>query len=297
MTNSIPSAPSYNFYQQVQAQLAAEAAHKVQLAKQKIYAENHQKPNLQDDCCFCLDTLENLPEKGRSQGLVLAGTDCGHFFHEFCLKDFLESKNAPNKDCPTCRANIKDYNIVSIEVSSLPVQAPAEAPKAKPVAPSTIAPKEAIKASDNPANPVELTEEGNGFGNALYSMGGFVKKATTNAASVIAYLANIESYQTTKDRLDKIENKLVELNTIWASMPDMFQAQKNKMTLTLSSLRSLIESSRLNKEIVKISKETLKQVEILAKHSVHFQDSIDKAQQEFNDGLNKVQESASNIVK
>ncbi len=71
-------------------------------------SSNHQvkKPttrslNLDDECSICSDTFRNKVEEDSRPFRMIADTECNHFFHDFCLNEWL--KQAKNHDCPECR--------------------------------------------------------------------------------------------------------------------------------------------------------------------------------------------------
>lgn len=92
----------------------------------------------------------------------------------------------------------------------------------------------------------------------------------------------------TKDRLDKTETDLVELNAVWVSMPNIFQAQKNKMIFSISKLRSLIEKSNENKEVMKSSQLIINQAKTLKEYTTEFRKKIDEAQLLYNEEIDGI---------
>lgn len=93
------------------------------------------QPQLDEDCSICLEKLRNRPDGDSRQITVLSKTDCKHphFFHKFCLDEFLEK--GTNSNCPLCRHTILRSKVTAINVN------PTPAPSA-PIPPSTTEPKE-----------------------------------------------------------------------------------------------------------------------------------------------------------
>ena len=61
----------------------------------------------ENDCSICWDPL-NGPAQGNSLlSAVLKKTDCAHWFHEFCLNEWMTKQ----KTCPNCRASLDQRKI------------------------------------------------------------------------------------------------------------------------------------------------------------------------------------------
>lgn len=261
MVYPIPSAPPAYLQPEIRAQAA------------QNYAQKHQKPDLNDDCVFCLDNLKTKPEGDINNGVVLAETECHHFFHEFCFSKFLENslQTKAYKACPLCRYTIKKIDLVPVEDTA--TSSPARQS-------STVTPGE-------PEGPSAVTR----------IVGGAVTGAFNVSKLVYNYITT-ESAQTTKDRLTKIEHCLAQLHIKWGSMPMMFQAEKRKMDVVISTMRSLIDNhSKRPIEAIISSKATEKQVQNLEKYTTAFEQSIKKAQLTLFADLEKLEVELAKIIK
>lgn len=273
MAYPIPSAPPYYLLQQ---QLDNEKA------AQK-YAETHQKPDLKDDCSFCLDPLGNQPDGDFNEGVMLSKTDCHHFFHEFCLSKFLGDSltTMDYKPCPLCRKLIQKIDLVPVETKS-------------------------ANTNTNPVDQIQSSEDGPSVASRLLNTaanGAFAltKGVANGAATVIKATykyVTTESPQTTKDRRVIIEHRLAQLNIKWNSMPKMFEKEKNKIDIAISLVRSLIDNhSKEPIEAVKSSKATEKQVDNLEKYTEVFEQNIKKAQLTLCADLEKLENELAKIIK
>lgn len=76
-----------------------------------------KQPDLNDDCCICLEKFKNKPEGDKSQFTVLSRTSCHHFFHKFCLNQHLE--RGMNTNCPLCRNPVDSSRVAHIKVKPI----------------------------------------------------------------------------------------------------------------------------------------------------------------------------------
>lgn len=274
MVYPTPSAPPLYLLQQ--QQLANEAAQK--------YAKEHQKPDLKDDCAFCLDSLANQPDDDLyNEGVILAKTECHHFFHEFCLNKWIGDSLTTQmyKACPLCNKQIKKIVIVPVETN------PANA---TPQLTDQIQPPE----EDSSVAALLFNTAASG----IFALGkGVANGAATVGKATYKYMTT-ESAQTTKDRHILIEHRLAELNIKWKAMPKMFEKEKNKMEVVISLIRSLIDNhSKEPIEAVKSSKATEKQVDNLEKYTDAFEQNVKKAQLALCADLEKLETELAKIIK
>lgn len=235
------------------------------------YLKKHQKPDLNEECSICLDILKTSPKGDTNSGVVLARTECHHFFHEFCLNDYLNTlKNENQKVCPICRYSIKNIDLIPVDNTAKSVV--AEVPAA---------------VSNEPESPSAVTR----------IVGGAVNGAFNVTKLVYNYITT-ESVQTTKDRLTKIEHCLALLHIKWGTMPTMFQAEKRKMDVVISTMRSLIDNhSKQPIEAIASSKAAEKQVQNLEKYTTAFEQSIKKAQLSLFADLENLEVELAKIIK
>lgn len=83
-----------------------------------------RQPDLNDKCAFCLDTLKEYAEGDTRAFRWISKTECNHFFHDFCLQEFLI--NGTNKNCPMCRTSLKNVTKINLDE---PKAAPMPAPR------------------------------------------------------------------------------------------------------------------------------------------------------------------------
>lgn len=63
-----------------------------------------------NSCRICFENREAAPKGDATLPKRIAKTACGHFFHDFCLQEYL----AANQNCPTCHAFIDSKSIVHL---------------------------------------------------------------------------------------------------------------------------------------------------------------------------------------
>jgi hypothetical protein len=165
----------------------------------------NRMPVLTDDCTICFDSLKDKPAGDRHTTTMLSGTECNHFFHEFCLTKWLNA--SANQDCPNCRAKIRRNNLTTIPVEMKPVV------PVRPVAQQPAVPADSI------ANRVAST-------------------AYRIWTAIIT-----ESPETTKRRQIEVEHRIVELQVRWNKMPIMFNKSKEDIQVGLASVRSLLTTN------------------------------------------------------
>lgn len=267
------SAPPLYLLQQ--QQLANEAA--------KKSAETHQKPNLKDDCSVCLVPLGNQPDGDFNEGVVLAKPECPHFFHEFCLEKWIGDSLTTKmyKACPLCNRLIKKIDRIPVEAN------PANA---------TPQPTDQIHSPEE--GPSVAARIGETAVNGAIAVTKGVASGTLFAVKAAFKFLTTESAQTTKDRRVLIEHRLAQLNIKWNSMPKMFENEKNKMEVTISLVRSLIDNhSKEPIEAINSSKATEKQVGNLEKYTEAFEQNIKKAQLALCADLEKLENELAKIIK
>jgi Ring finger domain len=69
-----------------------------------------------DECSICLELLNKRAEGDTRNYRELAKTQCKHFFHHFCLEQYLNNKNISEQPCPVCRkATLEEYYIINLD--------------------------------------------------------------------------------------------------------------------------------------------------------------------------------------
>jgi hypothetical protein len=297
MPYPLPSAPPLPNLYDIQPKLANEAAKKVadkpvqQVADKALqkYIDEHKKPNLKEECGFCLSLLSEQPEGDFNEGVVLTMTKCAHWFHEFCLNGLLDHVKAPNKDCPICHALI---NRADLTLYPVPANLLAKKPEQNSSAPnSTVEPKIPVAkpvhtapgvklipvAQETPKQPANQSQpaEGPGVLKSIWSWAAY-KYATW------------ESPEVTKARIALTEKRLKKLDAKCQEMPEDFKAQKKSMAQLIATVRVFMDNpSKDRAEAIKYSVEAEKQVETLKKHYVTFTNQLDSHEKAFKESIEK----------
>ena len=68
-------------------------------------------------CCICLENF-SLETKKSKQDKVALLVQCGHFYHQQCMNDWLTGKQTGQKRCPTCRTEVR----YDMEIEIFPVE-------------------------------------------------------------------------------------------------------------------------------------------------------------------------------
>ncbi|XP_075737009.1 uncharacterized protein LOC119169241 [Rhipicephalus microplus] len=63
---------------------------------------------MRPSCCICMETIH--ASSSSSDGNSVSATECGHVFHDVCLRRWLTTSNS----CPTCRKQLHDEKIVKL---------------------------------------------------------------------------------------------------------------------------------------------------------------------------------------
>lgn len=271
---SCPPAPAGYYFQQsdVAQKLANEATqkvaqkatqknfkdHKLDNAQQK-YADEHKTPVLTDEC-YCMELLGQKPEGDTNKDLILTRIKCGHFFHAFCLDDWL--KKSANSDCPNCR----DFRVTELDVDYImPTAAAIQPPVAQPTS-KTAAPKP----------PVAVTQPKPAEGPGALSI------CAGTAVSLVKWAykgLTTESVEATKMRITETEDRLQMLETRWKNMSDAFKTEKVNIAQLIGNVRLSLENHPEDRaEATRCSKVAEKQVETLRKYTIAFEERLENAE-------------------
>ena len=66
-------------------------------------------------CCICLENF--LPKKLKQDKVALL-VQCGHFYHQKCMNNWINAKKKGERSCPTCRTEVT----YDMEIEVLPVE-------------------------------------------------------------------------------------------------------------------------------------------------------------------------------
>lgn len=301
-----PSAPpmdQINF----QRNLAYDAAKKVE---EKKFALRNFTPNLKDslneDCQFCLSPLNEQPEGDFNEGLLLAQAKCGHIFHEFCINSLINSKKAPNKDCPSGRCfersmTVEDLTLIPVD-PELIVKKPVaqqsavvepskaeviaiEAPIAHPAGPAsslsvTLAPV-------HPLKPQEPAAKRNESSAAVY-LKDVAVKAVWGAYSFIRN----EKIEATNLRNHKTEGNLSSLESAWKEMPDSCKTDRDNVMQLVASIRLWLANSPADRTTaIKRSKEAEKQADNIWEYTSAFKTQRETSEKAYKEAIEKAEKA------
>lgn len=227
------------------------------------YLQNHnvapkrgqKQLDLNDDCAICYDKLRDLPTGDKNAAVVIAKTQCHHFFHEFCLNKYLPiaRRDRNNQDCPECRRQIDKHSVYLIPVEMNPVQI-----------------KPAVRPYVSPA-PVEVSVHPEGPGTIARIAQGTLGVVKSILWGINNYVT-AEIPDTIRCRQDEVEHRIVEMKLKWDKMPKFFDEQKEEIYMALTSIRSLIEKN---------SKDALKAIKTLEANTQTFEQKMKYAQAAF----------------
>ncbi|KAL1432821.1 hypothetical protein MTO96_013022 [Rhipicephalus appendiculatus] len=65
---------------------------------------------MRPSCCICMDTIQASSSSSSSDDNSVSATECGHVFHDVCLRRWL----AASRSCPTCRKQLRGERIVKL---------------------------------------------------------------------------------------------------------------------------------------------------------------------------------------
>ena len=68
-------------------------------------------------CCICLENFSLETKKSKQEKVALL-VQCGHFYHQQCMNNWLTGKETGQKWCPTCRTEVT----YDMEIEILPVE-------------------------------------------------------------------------------------------------------------------------------------------------------------------------------
>lgn len=223
---------------------------------------NNQKLDINDDCTICWNALKDRPDGDLNTTTVISKTKCNHFFHQFCLDNWLQK--SAHKDCPNCRGSVNKREITTIPVSLAPV----------------------LPTQPRPANTANAAPQPNEGQGTL----AWVANGTANVGmSLWRGIYNIfENAETIQRRKDETESRMVVLKLKWDKMPVLFNKQKEEIYSALATVRSLIANN---------SKDALKAVKKIEAYTKTFDQSILKAQDTLMRDLIVVQQELANVVR
>lgn len=71
--------------------------------------------NLKDECPICFIDYKGIPAGAKGEYSVICATDCNHFFHTFCLLQWLKSHSS----CPMCRKKLQSQQVREITLTEV----------------------------------------------------------------------------------------------------------------------------------------------------------------------------------
>lgn len=242
------------------------------MQNQNVAPKKGQKQlDLNDDCSVCCEQFKKLPEGDKNTAVVLAKTQCHHFFHEKCLNDVLRiaQRDRNNQDCPKCRQYVDKSRVTLIPVEMNPVQAK---PAIRPTAPP--APVQVPVQPEGPGALAQIAQSTAAVGKSIFW--GIYNYATTDSADTI------------RSRQIEVEHRIVEMKLKWDKMPKFFDEQKEEIYVALTSIRSLIEKN---------SKDALKAIKKLEANTQTFEENMKYAQAAFIKDLGAFQTELSQVIR
>ena len=186
------------------------------------------KPKLREldkteDCPICFENIAKRPDGDDRLVTVIAKTECQHFFHEFCLKKFLNY--GVNENCPMCRNSLANRNrIKEIRLYDTPPARIPAAPKIDSITP--------VPLNNDEEEEPSLSSLFSASWNALGKATNYVGVKMLNALSETPSLENIvakwnERKKSLETKMAKEKEEIELLLTLLASLPDSPYTQKS----------------------------------------------------------------------
>jgi hypothetical protein len=189
-------------------------------------------PNLSEECPICYDDFRTHATGDQRTFRQLAKTECNHFFHQFCLNQYLT--HGMNTSCPMCRKTAVTYTTINLD----PV--PQQAPK-----PPVVQPQASNVDQNNEQNwEFPVGEAVNMGGSLLYGLGSLALGTVRVAGSILYHGASAvaSALTETKQQFDqRVQNLFQKSEKAMINFQTIQRRNQEDIAMLTATVKSMPE--------------------------------------------------------